>query len=166
MTLSLIVAAARNDVIGVDGELPWHLPDDFAWFKRTTMGKPIVMGRKTWESIGKPLPGRQNIVITRQTGFGAVGADVVATPQAAIDVAGSAEEVMVIGGAQVYAAFLPEASRIYLTRVDAAPQGDALFPPIDEDEWRLVSSESHAADERHAYPFEFRVYERSTDRGE
>ncbi len=160
VTLSLIVAVARNDVIGVDGELPWHLPDDFAWFKRTTMGKPIVMGRKTWQSIGKPLPGRQNIVITRQTDFEAAGADVVATPQAAIDVAGSADEIMVIGGAEVYAAFLPEASRIYLTRVDAAPDGDALFPPIDEVEWRLVSTEAHAADERHAYSFEFRVYER------
>ena len=140
--------------------MPWHLPDDFAWFKKTTMGKPIVMGRRTWESIGRPLPGRQNVVITRQPDYAAEGADVVGTPAAALDALAAADEVMIIGGGQVYAEFLAAASTVYLTHVAVELDGDTRFPPLDDQAWTLESSEPHAADERHAYAFEFRVYRR------
>jgi dihydrofolate reductase len=158
--ISLIVAASANDVIGAGGALPWHLPDDFRWFRAQTLGKPVVMGRKTWESIGRPLPGRKNIVISRDPGYRATGAEVVHTPEAAVKSAGKAPELMVIGGAGIFRAFRPRASRLYLTRVDAIVAGDTRFPPPDPARWELLTSESHAADERHAYPFEFRVYER------
>jgi dihydrofolate reductase len=158
--ISLIVAAAANDVIGAGGALPWHLPDDFRWFRAQTMGKPVAMGRKTWESIGRPLPGRQNIVITRDRGYLAAGAEVVHTPEAALESAGEAPELMVIGGAAIFRAFRPWASRLYLTRVDAVVEGDTCFPAPDPARWELLTAESHAADERHEYPFEFRVYER------
>jgi dihydrofolate reductase len=124
------------------------------------MGKPIIMGRKTWESIGRPLPGRQNIVITRQLGFQAEGCDVVTSIEEGIDVAGDVEEVMVIGGSQVYDLTLPVAKRLYLTRVHAEIEGDAVFPEIDETEWRLISDESHDPDEKNEYPYSFRTYER------
>ncbi len=160
MKISLIVAASANGVIGAGGELPWHLPDDFRFFKEVTMGKPIVMGRRTWESIGRPLPGRQNIVITRQSGFEAPGASVVDSPEAAVEAAGEAEEVMIIGGGEIYRRFLPLADRVYLTRVDADIDGDTFFPDLEEGEWTVESREPHDADERHAYAFEFRVYGR------
>lgn len=161
MKISLIVAAADNDVIGADGGLPWHLPKDFKYFKRVTMGKPIVMGRRTWESIGRPLPGRQNIVLTRSEDFDAAGAIVVASPTAALAAAGDAAELMVIGGGQVYEWFYDKADRVYMTRVRAHVDGDTRFPPMDDDQWTLTSVEAHAADERHAFPFEFRIYDRS-----
>ena len=144
----------------MDGGLPWHLPDDFAWFKKVTMGKPIVMGRRTWESIGRPLPGRRNVVITRQADYAADGAEVVASPEAALALLGDCDEIMVIGGGQVYANFLGMADRVYLTRVDVRVEGDTEFPALSDEDWRLDSSEAHAADERHAYAFEFRVYSR------
>jgi len=147
-------------VIGVDGQLPWHLPDDFAWFKRITMGKPIVMGRRTWESIGKPLPGRRNVVITRQAGYVADDADVVGSPKAALELLRDAEEIMVIGGGQVYAELIDQAECIYYTRVDVDIDGDTVFPSLPDAAWQLDSVESHLADERHAYAFEFRVYSR------
>jgi dihydrofolate reductase len=159
--ISIIVAAAENDVIGAGGELPWKLSDDLKRFKAVTMGKPIVMGRKTWESIGRPLPGRQNIVITRQPGYEATGCDVVATPEDAITMAGDADEIMVIGGSEVYDLFLPIADRVYLTRVHANIEGDAFFAALDEGEWRLVSDEPHAADERNEFDVSFRLYERT-----
>ena len=165
MMVSIIVAASENGVIGAAGALPWRLSDDLKRFKAVTMGKPIVMGRKTWESIGRPLPGRQNIVITRQDGYVADGCDVVASPDEAIAVAGEAEEVMVIGGSQVYERFLAEAERVYLTRVHAEVEGDAFFAPLDADEWRLVSDEPHAADERNEFDYSFRLYERTRVRG-
>ena len=158
--ISLIVAASTNNVIGADGDLPWRLSDDLKRFKAVTMGKPIVMGRKTCESIGRPLPGRQNIVITRQNNFTADGCDVVQSTAEAVEVAGDADEIMVIGGSQIYAAFLPLADRIYLTRVHAEVDGDAFFPAIDEDAWTLVDSESHAADDANEFDFEFSTYER------
>lgn len=158
--ISLIVAVSANGVIGVRGELPWHLPDDFAWFRKVTMGKPVVMGRKTWESIGKPLPGRSNIVLTRQTDFIAEGAVVVNGPDHAIAAAGEAGEIVVIGGGELYEMFRSRADRVYMTRVDVDLEGDTFFAPLDEDEWSLESSDSHAADERHAHAFEIRVYER------
>ena len=159
--ISLIVAASANDVIGADGTLPWHLPDDFRWFRAQTLGKPVAMGRKTFESLGRPLPGRRNIVITRRDSYRACGAEVVDSPAAAVMAAGNAAELMVIGGGEIYQAFLPRASRIYLTRVDAIVDGDTRFPAPDPAAWRLVSAEPHPADERHACSFEFRVYDRS-----
>ena len=145
--ISLIVAVSTNNVIGADGDLPWRLSDDLKRFKVVTMGKPIVMGRKTYESIGRPLPGRQNIVITRRNNFTADGCDVVQSTEEAVEVAGGADEVMVIGGSQIYAAFLPLAERIYLTRVHTEVDGDAFFPPIDEAEWRESAGESYEADD-------------------
>jgi len=158
--ISLIVAAASNGVIGANGELPWHLPDDFRWFKAQTLGKPVVMGRRTWESLGRALPGRTNIVVTRDIAYAADGAVVVHSVEQAIAAAGEAEELMVIGGGELYRAFLPRASRVYLTVVDAEVHGDTTFPALDDSEWRQVSAESHPADARHAYAFEFRVYDR------
>ena len=159
MNISLIVAASSNGVIGAGGELPWHLPDDFAHFKATTMGKPIVMGRKTWESIGQALPGRTNIVITRQHAYEADGAVIVASLDAALAVE-PAEEIFVIGGGQIYDEALPRASRVYLTRVDAEIDGDTHFPALNDSEWALTASRAHAADERHAYAFDIRQYDR------
>jgi len=161
MTISIIVAASENNVIGAAGDLPWRLSDDLRRFKTITMGKPIVMGRKTWDSIGRPLPGRQNIVITRQAEFAAAGCDVVASKEEAIAIAGRAGEVMVIGGSQVYELFLPDTERLYLTRVHAEVEGDAFFPVISSLEWRLVSDESRPADDRNAFDYSFQVYERA-----
>lgn len=156
-TISLIVAVSRNGVIGRDGELPWHLPDDLRNFKRVTTGKPIVMGRKTWESIGSPLPERRNIVVTRDPGYEAPGCDVVTTPEAALDAAAGADEIMIIGGNAIYGAFLPIADRIYLTRVHADVEGDARFPALDTTQWQQESTVHHSKDDRHAYAFDFTV---------
>ena len=149
--ISLIVAASTNNVIGNDGELPWRLSDDLKRFKAVTMGKPIVMGRKTFESIGRPLPGRQNIVISRQGGFAADGCDVVQSIEQAVEVAGAAEEIMVIGGSEIYAAFLPIADRVYLTRVHTEAEGDAFFPSLEEAKWRESASRNYDADESNDY---------------
>lgn len=146
MKLSLIVAAANNNVIGRNNELPWHLPQDLKYFKSVTLGKPVIMGRKTFESIGKPLPGRTNIVITRQSDWQHAGVLVASSVEDALGLAENfrnelgqpAEEIMVIGGAEIYRSALPIASRVYLTRIDANIDGDAHFPAL-ADEWRLVS---------------------------
>jgi len=158
--ISIIVAASTNNVIGMQGDLPWRLSDDLKRFKQLTMGKPIVMGRLTWEAIGRPLPGRQNIVITRQPGFEAEGCDVVASPAAALETADDAEEVMIIGGSQIYELFLPKAGRLYLTRVHAEVDGDAFFPEIDSRDWQLKAKEMHEASAVNDHAFEFRTYER------
>ena len=158
--ISIVVAASTNNVIGAQGQLPWQLSDDLKRFKQLTLGKPIVMGRLTWESIGRPLPGRQNIVVTRQADFIADGCDVVASPAAALAAAGDAGEIMIIGGSQLYELFLPKADRLYVTRVHAEVEGDAFFPEIDESEWRLVNDEPHRADDRNAFAYSFRTYER------
>jgi len=160
MHLALIAALDRNGLIGRDNALPWHLPADLQHFKRTTLGKPIVMGRKTWESLGRPLPGRHNIVLTRDPGYRAEGATVVTSIDAALAAAGDADEVMVIGGAALYATLLPRADRLYLTRIDAAFEGDAWFPEVAPDEWREVAREVHAPDERNPYPYTFVTLER------
>lgn len=159
--ISIIVAASTNNVIGAQGELPWRLSDDLKRFKQLTMGKPIVMGRRTFESIGRPLPGRQNIVITRQPGYDAAGCDVVASPAAALAAAADAAEAMIIGGSQVYELFLPKASRLYLTRVHVDIEGDAYFPDFDETAWHLLSSEAHEASDANDFAFDFMTYERS-----
>jgi dihydrofolate reductase len=161
--ISLIVAAAENGVIGRQGELPWRLSDDLRRFKSITMDKPIVMGRKTWESIGRPLPGRQNIVITRQPGYAAEGCDVVSSVDAAIAASGAADEIMIIGGSEIYQLFLSRAERIYLTRVHADVEGDASFVLPDAADWRLTSDERHAADERNEFDYSFRRYDRVPD---
>ena len=158
--ISIVVAASTNNVIGMNGELPWQLSDDLKRFKALTMGKPIVMGRLTWQSIGRPLPGRQNIVITRDPSYRAECCDVVASPAEALRAAGDVDEVMVIGGGQIYDLFMPKAGRIYLTRVKTELEGDAWFPNIDLAAWQLMSTESHAADDRNEFDFEFRTYER------
>lgn len=156
--ISLVVAVARNGVIGRDADLPWRLPDDLRHFKAITLGKPVVMGRRTFESIGRPLPGRENRVVSRRPGFELPGCRSFARLEDAL--AGPEPEVMVIGGGQIYAAALPLAQRLYLTEVDAEVEGDTRFPELDAGAWREVSREEHAADERHAHAFRFRLLER------
>ena len=143
--ISLIVAVSSNNVIGQDGRLPWYLPADLKRFKHLTMAKPIVMGRLTHESIGKPLSGRQNIVISRQPHYKAEGCTVVSSPEAAIAAAGTVDEIMVIGGGEIYRAFLPLADRIYLTRIDTDIEGDAHFPELDPGDWRESAREEGPA---------------------
>lgn len=159
--ISLVVAASTNNVIGVAGALPWHLSDDLKRFKALTMGKPIVMGRKTFESIGRALPGRQNVVITTQTEFVAVGCDVVSSPAAAIAATDGAEDVMVIGGGEIYRLFLPLADCIYLTRVNVELDGDTVFPVLDESAWHETAREEHSADESNDYDFAILTYSRN-----
>lgn len=153
MRRSLVVAVARNRVIGRDNALPWRLPDDLAYFKRVTMGRPVVMGRRTYESIGKPLPGRQNIVVTRNPAFQAPGCTVVPTLEAAWKAAGNADEACVIGGTSLFEAALPTADVIHLTEVDADVEGDTYFPQIDRDQWRETEVSRHEPDARHSYGF-------------
>lgn len=166
LPLSLIAALGENRVIGTNNSMPWHLPADFKYFKATTLGKPIIMGRKTWDSLGRPLPGRLNLVVTRQNDLTLEGAEVFTSLAEAIARAEDwaqeqgVDEVMLIGGAQLYALGLPQADRLYLTRVDLSPKGDAWFPDFAEAEWKLVSNEEHPAlDDKPAYAFE--VWERS-----
>ena len=158
--ISLIVAMDRNRLIGRGNALPWHLPADLQHFKATTMAKPVVMGRKTYESIGRPLPGRHNIVISRNAAFAAPGCTVVASLEAALRAAGAVAEIMIIGGAQLYAEALPHAQRIYLTRIDADFDGDAWFPALDATVWRECQCEEHPPDERNPHPYSFLVLER------
>ena len=158
--ISIIVAASTNNVIGVQGELPWRLSDDLKRFKQLTMGKPIVMGRRTFESIGRPLPGRQNIVITRQPGYDAAGCDVVASPAAALAAAADATEAMIIGGGSIYAQALPLADRLYLTFVENSFEGDAWFPDFDREQWRVIADEQHAADDKNTVDYRFVTYQR------
>ena len=156
MIVSLIAAMDRNRLIGNNNALPWHLPADFAWFKARTMNKPVIMGRKTWESIGKPLPGRTNIVISRQPGQVPEGVVWVSSLEQALAVDAEAEEVMIIGGSTIYELAMPRVSRMYLTYVDAEFEGDAWFPQTGDD-WQQVSVEHREADEKNAYACEFVV---------
>ena len=153
--LELVVARARNGVIGRGNQLPWHLPDDLKYFKRLTTGLPILMGRRTWDSIGRPLPGRQNIVLTQQRNFAPAGASVAHTLDQAIEAAGAVEALRIIGGAELYRLCLPRAAVIYLTEVDAEVEGDVYFPALDPKEWRERAREAHPADERNAFPYAF-----------
>ena len=162
--VTLIVAVADSGVIGRDNGLPWHLPADLQHFKRITMGKPILMGRKTFESIGKPLPGRENIVVTRDPNYRRDGIRVVHDAGSALRAAGVAPEVMVIGGAELFRAFLPLAGRIHLTRVHGNIAGDVMWPALDERTWQVVEREAHPADERHAYAMTFEVWEKRKSR--
>lgn len=160
MSISIIVAMAENSVIGVDNSLPWHLPGDMKWFRRHTLGKSVVMGRKTYESIGKPLPDRANIVVTRNPEYDAPGCQVVTSIDAALEVAGEGE-VMILGGEELYRQILPRADRLYLTLVRAEIEGDAFFPDIDWDRWLEVEREDCLGDERNPYDYSFLVLKRS-----
>ncbi len=157
--LSLIVAMDRNQLIGRDNRLPWHLSADLKRFKRITMGKPIVMGRRTHESIGKPLPGRTNIVVSTDRHYQAAGCRVVASLHEALSAAGE-QEVFVIGGASLYEQALPLAGRMYVTEIDAAFEGDTWFPEFDPGEWQETAREAHPADAGNAYAFAFVVLDR------
>ncbi|MCP1482156.1 dihydrofolate reductase [Pseudomonas chlororaphis] len=166
LPLSLIAALGENRVIGVDNSMPWHLPGDFKYFKATTLGKPIIMGRKTWDSLGRPLPGRLNIVVSRQADLRLEGAEVYPSLEAAVARAEEwaleqgVTELMLIGGAQLYAQGLEQADRLYLTRVALNPEGDAWFPEFDLNQWQLVSNVPNPAQgDKPAYSFE--VWERA-----
>ena len=153
-TITLVAAMATNSAIGLDGQMPWHLPRELKHFKETTMGKPIVMGRKTWESIGRALPGRQNLVVTRNPEFSAPGCDVAGSLEAAVEMA-AGKEVMIIGGGQLYAEALPFADRMVLTLVDCEPEADTWFPGWDETEWTETASRDELPDEKN--PLAYRV---------
>jgi dihydrofolate reductase len=152
--LYLIAALGRNRVIGRDGALPWRLPDDLRRFKQLTLGQPVLMGRKTWVSLGRPLPGRENRVLTRDRQFVAPGARVFHRLEDAL-AAPAQGALWVIGGGELYAQLLPRADALFLTEVDAAPEGDAHFPELPAGQWREVAREAHAADAAHALAFSF-----------
>ncbi len=164
MTVSLIVALSTNRVIGRDGGLPWYLPADLRHFKKTTMGHHLIIGRRTWEEVGQPLPGRDMVVVTRSRDFAPEGVRVVRTVERALEVAAADDEPFIGGGAQIYRIALAGdlVDRLYLTRIHAEVEGDTYFPKLDLDEWKLVSEEHHEADERNQYPYSFLMYERSS----
>lgn len=158
--ISFIVAMDRNRLIGSNNGLPWRLPADLKHFKAVTLGKPVIMGRNTYESIGRPLPERHNIVVSRNAAFSAPGCTTVNSVPAALREAGAAQEIMVIGGAQLFAELLPQAQRIYLTQIDAQFPGDVWFPELDAGVWQEVARTDHAPDERNPYPYHFLILER------
>lgn len=160
-TLTLVAAMAHNRAIGLRGGMPWHLPAELAHFKVTTMGRSLVMGRKTWESIGRPLPGRQNIVITSDTGFKAPGCDVAHSLEEAIKLATS-EEVMIIGGGTLYQQAMPLADRMVLTHIDSEAEADTWFPAWDENDWVPVTREHFAADHANGLAYDIVEYRRKT----
>ena len=156
--LSLIVAMDENRLIGSANQLPWYLPADLAFFKRTTMGKPIIMGRKTFESIGRPLPGRRNIVITRNPDFSADGCDVVSDIDAALARCAGADELMLIGGASLYGQLIAQASSMYITRIHHAFSGDTWFPEFDPGDWKVVEQQDFDADDINPFAYSFVRY--------
>ncbi|MEZ9230027.1 type 3 dihydrofolate reductase [Vibrio amylolyticus] len=159
MIISMVAAMADNRIIGKDNQMPWHLPADFSWFKRCTMGKPVVMGRKTYDSIGRPLPGRLNIVISRDENLSIEGVTTVTSIEEAIKVSGDVEEVMIIGGGAIYKACLPIANKLYVTHIEADIDGDTQFPNWG-DEFTEIYSEKYTADEKNAYNLRFTILER------
>ena len=155
--ITLVVAMAKNGAIGVGGRMPWHLPADLGHFKKITWGKPIIMGRKTFQSIGKPLPGRQNIVVTRSQKFTAEGCDIAGGLKSAIEMA-IGDEVMVIGGGQLYGRALPLAQRLIITEVDCEPEADTWFPERDEKQWQEVGRTAFPADDQNPHSFSIVEY--------
>lgn len=168
MKVALIWAMSRNRVIGRNNALPWHLSEDLRYFKRVTFGKPVIMGRKTWESIGRPLPGRTNIVVTRDENFQAEGVKVVHSLEQAIALAENiafldgVDEAIVMGGAEIYALALPSAQRLYLTQIHAEVEGDASFPELDLSAWQEVAREDHPATGPNPYDYSFIIYDRKS----
>lgn len=167
MRVSIIVAASENNVIGRDNEIPWHLPDDLKYFRTMTEGHPVIMGRKNFESIldvlGKPLPNRRNIIVTRDREFQAEGCEVASSLEEAIVFAhqdNDKEEIFIIGGGQIYEQAMEHANYVYLTRVHAWIEGDVVFPELDTDTWEQTHSEEHPADEKHKFAFTFITYKR------
>lgn len=158
--ITLIVAAAENNAIGKNNEMPWHLPNDFKYFKQNTLEHSIIMGRKTFDSIGKPLPERRNIVLTRDMRYFSDEVDVANSLNEVMNFCRDEREIFIIGGANVYEQTLPLAQRVLLTRVHTTVDGDAFFPTLSTDEWKLVSAEKHEKDEKHAFDYTFEVYER------
>lgn len=164
--IAMIAAVADNGVIGSDQTIPWRIPSDFAYFKRTTMGKPMVMGRKQFETVGKPLPGRTNIVVTRRQDYHPEGVEVFDSIDGAlarareIAIADGVDEIMVIGGGEIYAQVMPRADRLYISHIDLAPEGDVRFPEIDVLEWAVIDVPEVAPDPRDAASYRVKVYER------
>ncbi|GLP97347.1 type 3 dihydrofolate reductase [Paraferrimonas sedimenticola] len=166
MRIALIAAMAHDRVIGKDNQMPWHLPEDLKHFKATTMGKPVVMGRKTFESIGRPLPGRLNLVISRQSDYAPDGVSVASSVEQAVEIAkahGDIEELMIIGGGQLYRMMLPFAERLYLTHIDLAAEGDTRFPEWDDGSWQCIEQSQHTNDKGLSY--QFCTYERPAQQG-
>ena len=159
MIISLIAAVAKNGVIGKNNALPWHLPADMKHFRDLTRGKPVIMGSKTFESIGKPLPNRLNIVLSSDPQYKVEGVTVVGSIDDALNAAGDVPEIMVIGGGSIYKQFLPRANRIYLTLIHADFEGDAFFPEYDKNEWKEVVREENPADQENVYPYSFVILE-------
>ncbi|XXM74258.1 dihydrofolate reductase [Lysinibacillus sphaericus] len=159
--ISFIVAMDSKSAIGKNNELPWHLPADLAFFKKTTMGKPIIMGRKTFESIGRPLPGRENIVITRDEDYVAEGCNVIHDLEKITELdEDQDEEIFVIGGAEIFNEMLPYADRLYVTRIEEEFEGDTFFPPVNKEEWELKSKEKGPKDDKNPYDYYFMTYDR------
>jgi len=156
----MIVATADNNIIGKDNDMPWHLPADLAYFKKVTLGKPIIMGRKTYESIGRPLPGRRNIVISRDENYSADGIDAVTSIEEALALVDGVEEIMVIGGGAIYKHCLPASTRLYITHIKASIEGDTQFPCYDDGSWEKLTSELRPCDDKNVYDLDFCVYQR------
>ncbi|MGB5444953.1 MAG: type 3 dihydrofolate reductase [Psychromonas sp.] len=161
MKISMIAAMAEDRVIGLDNNMPWHLPADLTFFKRVTLGKPVIMGRKTFQSIGRPLPGRKNIVLSRDENLEIDGVSCVQTVEQALSLVAGCDEVMVIGGATIYEQFLPQADRLYLTFIDLKTAGDTQFPDYKKmANWREVQREKHLADPKNSYNYQFVTLDR------
>jgi dihydrofolate reductase len=160
MRLSIIAAMSANRVIGSHNDLPWRLPADWKRFKSLTMGHHLIMGRKTFESIGQPLPGRTTVVVTHQTGYAPEGVLVAHSVEQALQMAAGDDEVFVAGGAQIYQQMFPRADRLYLTSIHEEFEGDTDFPEFEESDWQLISEEKHEPDEKNLYPYTFLIYER------
>lgn len=160
--ISLLVAMDKNRVIGKDNQLPWHLPEDLKYFKRITMGHKIIMGRKTFESIGRPLPGRDNFVVTRDQSYKAEGCHILHSVDDIfeIDKSSSGDELFIIGGAELFRHVLPNANRLYITHIDAEFAGDTFFPEINEEQWKLLSKKKGITNDKNPYDYWFAVYGR------
>ncbi len=163
MKIALVAAMANQNVIGLNNQMPWHMPADLAHFKKVTLGKPVIMGRKTYDSIGRLLPGRRNIIISRQTAPAGFTADWVDSVEAALALVADEPEVMIIGGAQLYRQMLARADRLYLTHIDLETTGDAFFPDYQsEPGWQVISTEQHQADGQNPYSYRFVLVEKSS----
>jgi dihydrofolate reductase len=159
--ISLLVAMDKNQLIGKDNDLPWRLPADLAYFKRVTMGHPIIMGRKTYDSIGRPLPGRENIIVTRDTSYKAEGCKVIHSIEEIVKMNQQTDqELFVIGGAEIFKEILPHSDRLYITEINEEFEGDTYFPAFDKAEWKVISEEQGIKDEKNPYDYTFLVYEK------